>query len=436
MPKKIYDIVPPKTAPKEESEKFPVAVKVSTRRNRTPAPDPVLQPQIEPQVLYKRQRRFPLREVFVGGFIMVFLAGFYYAGKLAKADVEIWPTLGELEFQERLTADITATAVDLDHKIIPAQYVEEIQENWQQFDATGSSSNDVKAQGTIRIYNKISPATSFALKVGTHFLSDSGKYFLTLEKVTIPAASKNQPGSVEVKVQAQDAGGDYNIKSSKFSVPKLSGTAYYYSIFAESKEDMVGGSIGKVTRVSEDDLENAKSSLTRTLLDQAQQSLQKKLSEDDVLVQGAISKDIVSASSDVKANAVIDKFNQSAKVRVSALVFKKSDLSKVINHEIQSQIKEDQSFLEDKVDIEYSPQLIDMKAGKETLDLRVATKIYNKIDVSYLAGVMGRKSAEEIKSLIDGKYGSEISGVKINLWPFWVKKTPADRSKINVQLNF
>ena len=75
--------------------------------------------------------------------------------------------------------DMTIVNIDFENKVIPAQYIEVQQDGQQEFQATGSASNDGKAKGTITIYNKISPSSSFTLKIGTHFLSDSGKYFVS-----------------------------------------------------------------------------------------------------------------------------------------------------------------------------------------------------------------------------------------------------------------
>lgn len=436
MPKKIYDVMPPKPAPKEKNidlsaraGKLPITFKETPKESRN-----IQKPLKETSP--KKARRFPVKEICIGGLLIVILIGIYFAAKLAKADIEIWPKVEDLTIQERITADTSAKAVDLPHKVIPAQYIEQEQESWQEFEATGSSSNNTKSTGKIIIYNKISPATSFTLKIGTHFLSDSGKYFVTLEKITIPAMKKNQAGSIEVKVDAQDAGADYNIGPSKFSVPKLSGTAYYYSIFAESKEDMSGGSTGTVKKVTKDDIENAKNSLTQKLLGQAEEALRNRLSQDDILLEGAISKDVIITTADIKPDALIDKFTQSAKVKVSALVFKRSDLEEIIKDSILTQLPESQTFLENNIDINYSPELIDISAGKETLDLQLTAKTYNRIDVDSLTNLMARKSVNEIRSIVDGKYGDEISNVKINLWPFWVKKAPQDKNRIHVDLKF
>lgn len=425
MSKKIYDILPPKIVPKvkDSVESLSGKNKVGTIQEKTSD--------------QTNKKHFPLKEILAGGFIIVFLLGIYFYNKLPKAEIQIWPKLDTITLQEKIIADKTVNAVDLSKKFIPAQYIEQTEDSWQEFKATGTVSNDSKSSGTIKIYNKINPPSSFTLKIGTHFLSDSGKYFVTLEKITIPSAiSKNAPGSVSVKVQAQEAGPDYNIGPSKFSVPKLSGTDYYYSIFAESDKKMAGGYTGSSKKVTKDDILQAKETLTKKLLSQAEDSLKNKLSVDDILLDGAISKSVIDASSDIKADSIIDKFIESAKVKVSALVFKKQDLEKFAKDDILSQLADSQSFLEKSLDVHYVPELIDVKNGSETLDLQLSAKTYYSIDTNDLVNSISKKSSDQIKEVFSEEYGDKISDIKINFWPFWVNKAPKNKNRIKINLNF
>lgn len=424
MSKKIYDIKPPKIVHKEKnSAKNPVGgakIKKHTKKNDS---------------LHKK-RIFPLKEVLVGSSIIVFLLGIYFYNKLPRANILISPKLESLTLQEKITTDKTINIIDLSGKVIPAQFIEQVEESWQEFQATGSTSNDSKASGTVKIYNKISPSTPFTLKTGTHFLSDSGKYFVTLEKVTIPAAKNKTPGSITVKVQAEEPGTDYNIGPANFSVPKLSGTIYYYSIWAESDDNMTGGYTGTLKKVTKDDISQAKESLTKKLLSKAENSLKSKISPEDVLLDGAISREIISSSSDIKVDSIIDKFNQSAKVKVSALVFKKQDLEKFSKDYILSQLSDSENFLEKSLDIKYSPELIDIKKGAEIINLQLFFKKYHNINEVDLTDLVFRKSSQEIKDIVDGKYKDKVSKVEVDFWPFWVHKTPADKNRVKIELVF
>src|SRR3989344_3136043 len=176
MAKKIYDIVPPKLARK------------AVNTAKTAAKDGKRIKHHKEVTHHNKKSNFPLKEILVGGGVIVVLLSFYAYIKLPKADIQISPKMDTLTLQEKITADKSINSVSLASKVIPAQYVEIQKDGVQEFPATGSASNDGKATGTIVIYNKITPLTSFTLIKGTHFLSDSGKYFITLAKITIPAA--------------------------------------------------------------------------------------------------------------------------------------------------------------------------------------------------------------------------------------------------------
>lgn len=434
MAKKMFDILPPKTVKKIEKEvKSLLGDDKKSKKAR-------VDKKHTKELKEKRARRFPLREVLAGsGILLLVVLGVLYF-KLQKADVDVWPKTEVLSFKEQVMADKTVDAIDSNSRTIPAQYFEEEKDLWQEFKATGNASNDGKAGGTIVVYNKYSPATPLSLKSGTHFLSDSGKYFVTLSKISVPAAKKVNgkivPGSISVKVQAAEAGEAYNIKPAKFSVPKLSGTAYYYSIYAESEKDMTGGFESEVKKVTEEDIQNAKDAVTKVLQDSAIESLKSKISQEYVLLDNAILTEITESVSAVKAGAVVDKFNYSAKIRATALAFKKSDLESFVKQYIVSNILESETFLDNSVDISYSAKTVDIKDGKMVLNLEFSAKTYRDIDKDYLAGLFRDKSATKIKEIVNSELGEDVSNVEAKLWPFWTTKAPKDKSKIKVELKF
>jgi hypothetical protein len=440
MAKKIYDILPPEIIKKAKDSLKSLDVagkrkKVRTKNTHSTSNKKAKNPQIKP-VADIIKKGFPAKEVLIGGLIAISLLGIYFYKKLPKADIEIWPKLNVLNIEVKVTADKTIDAIDLNKNAIPATYIEQTEEGSQEFQATGIAPNDSKATGFIKIYNKISPTTPLTLKKGTHFLSDSGKYFITLEKVTIPAAQKKVPGSIEAMVQAKESGKEYNIGPSKFSVPKLSGTEYYYSIFAESENDMTGGYSGSLKKVIKDDISQAKDDLTKKLLTRAEEKIISKFSKDDVILEGSVLREIISSSSDAKPELLAEKFNYSAKVRVSALMFKKQDLEKFAKDYVSAQLSYPESFLEKSMDVSYSPDLIDIKKGVETINLQSRVKTYRSLDINSLIDSLTEKSSEDIKEAINLNYGDNASDIKVKFWPFWVKESPINKNRINVNLNF
>ncbi len=383
-----------------------------------------------------KEKRFPLTEILIGIGVIILLLLVWLFFRLPKADIVIWPKVDTLTLHETIVADASVHSPDVNLKTLPARYVEVQKQGQQPFPATGSISSDQKASGTITVYNKISPSSPFTLIAGTHFLSDSGKYFVTTQKVVVPAAKGNTPGTINVTVQAQDTGSDYNVGPSKFSAPKLSGTTYYYSIYAQSNNAMAGGSTGKSKQVTSDDIASAKDVLTKKLLQDAQTSLKNSIGGDDIIVDGAMASTIVSATSDVPANGLKDTFNESATVKAFAMVIKKQDLQTYIKSDATSQLPAGKNLLDKNSSTTTTLSSVDMQAKKETLQVTSSIGTYHAIDTNHLSDVVGGKSSDQIKQLFDQLYHDQISELKVNLWPFWVTKAPTNKNRITIELKF
>jgi len=425
MPKKIYDIVPPKVSRHAQEQIKDFLSDNKKKKHKTSR---------------KKEKSFSWKPVIAISGVVVLGLAVYLFFSLPRVNVEIWPKVDVLNYKQTLTADKSALSVDLTEALAPAQYFVEEKQGSEDFPATGNASNEGKASGTITVYNKYDPPTPLTLKAGTHFLSDSGKYFVSLQKIVIPAGKKSgskvTPGSIEIKVEAVEGGEDYNIKAAKFSVPKLSGTSYYYSIYAESTKAMTGGYAGKVKKVTEDDIAGAKDVLTKKLLSDAEASLRSKISSEYILLDNAISSETTSASTNTKSGAVIDSFTYQANVKVSALAFKKSDLEKFAKDYIVSQIPDQRIMLDKTFNLNYSAQSVDIKAGKATLSLDFSAGNYQDIDRNSLIPSLVNKNGDQIKETVKDSLGDKISDIKVNFWPFWVKKAPKSQKAVTIELKF
>lgn len=402
-----------------------------------PKPNPIL--MLPAKTVHHVKRHFMRWLVVLLLIILVGVGGYLYVA-LPKATITVTPKTQTVAFQDNVSIDKSLSGINVEKKIIPGRVVVTEKQDTQEFWPTGIASGDVKASGKITIYNNISPASSFSLKAGTHFLSDSGKYFVTLEKVTIPAATgskgKMTPGSVDVNVQAEEAGPDSNIKPAKFSVPKLSGTAYYYTIWADSKDAMTGGFSGSVKKVIKSDLDQAKETLTEKLFNQAQDELAKSLSDDEVLLSSALVKNMVDASADVKVDAVVEKFNETVKVKVSGLVFKKSDLALFTKNDLANHVDEGKTVLEKSVNTSYVAKNVDVTKGTAELEISTSLQEYKKVGEDVLSDMVLGKNAEEIQQVIGQAYDGQVSQLNIDFWPFWVSRVPNDKTRVEVEVIF
>jgi hypothetical protein len=422
MPRKIYDIRPPKTVHKIAASSGPRQVREKERRHR------------------KKENHSIWLPISICILVVLFAVGVYLFFKLPKADIAIWPKVDTLSFKQTITADKSADLVDSAKAVIPAQYFQTTKTNAQDFPATGNASNEGKASGAIIIYNKYDPPTPFTFKAGTHFMSDSGKLFVTFQKIVIPAAkklgSKITPGSVQIDVQAVEAGDSYNIAPSNFSVPGLKGTAYYYSIYATSTSAMAGGYTGKVKKVTADDIQGAKDILTKKTTSDALSDLKNQISSDYILLDNAILSNVTSASTQTKSGAIADNFNYSVTVTASALAFKKSDLDQFAKNYIVSQMPEGTIMLDNSLKVDYSASVVDVSGGKATLNLDFSSGVYQNINKNSMALSLLGENADQIRQTINSSLGDQVSKIKINFWPFWVASAPNSQKAVNIELKF
>ena len=447
MPKKIYDIKPPKAASNGEKVAKLAGAKAAPKRRRVATKKVAAAPEMihTPTPAAKKEtfprlpgngRPFPLVQTAIGGGVVVLLllAGYFYL-TLGSATIHISPKTDTLSFVETVTADKSYDNVNLLKKVIPARVLTAQKSVTQQFPATGNASNAGQATGTITVYNKITPPAPLSLKTGTHFLSDGGKYFVTLSKIVVPAMKGSTPGSINVNVQAQESGADYNIGPSKFSVPGLSGSSYYYSIYGSSTSAMSGGYTGNVKKVTADDISGAKDVLVKKVSDDLKASLQSQISPDEVLLGRAIAAGTTTASADAKEGAVQQNFNETANVSETALVFKKEDIQKFALLDAQSKLADGKDLVEKTVSMSYDPVSVNTQSGIETITLKVSATEHFVIDASPVINSLVGKSASQIEDVITTQFADKISSVKVNFWPFWVSRAPKDPAKIKVSLD-
>ena len=405
MPKKIIDIFPPSPARnlKEKIFSFPQKTKKFWSKKKA---------------------------LLILFFIVLVPALFLIHFAFSKVTIDIWPEMQLLEFEEGITADLEKKNNDdlVLSKTIPAQTIDtgEIIAS-QSFPSSGRVAKEGKAQGKITIYNNYRLSQYLVANTRFQAPSDQVLYFRSTKAVTIPAK-----GTLEIDVIADRSGEEYNIEPVTFSIPGLLGLPQYTSIYGKSFSKMEGGFKGEVSKVEEEDLERAKNVLVEKLFNEARESLKIKGGNDYVLLDDAIEKEILDASSSLEAGVEAQSFVFQAKVKMQALAFKKSDLEYFAKEFIKSKISEGQKMKEDSLKIYYSPESVNLNIGKITLKLKFSAKVYSDIDVNSLKKIVSNKSLADAKSILEKQ--TQVEQVEISAWPFWIEKVPSDAEKIKIEL--
>jgi len=450
MKKKVIDIFPPKEKRKTfeavlpEKEEFFVGEQVISNKEKGESFFSRFIGKIkkigELFKLPKTKILFP--SLLVGVLLFVFLV-FHFA--FSQAKIEIWPEGEKVSFETKLTLDTNKAESDFSDKVIPGQLLVAEKTISETFSASGRLKKEEKAEGMIRVYNNYSTSAQALLAI-TRFVSTEGKLFRTPIRVIIPGAwydkGKLVAGEVDIKVVADQAGPEYNIGASTFSIPGFAGTDKYTKFYAQSFQPMSGGFSQEVSQVTAADLRKAETVLISKARDEAEAALKEELrtrGEAEYLdfdrLENIIQTEFAEGVSSAASGALAESFNFQVRAESKVLVFKKADLESFAEGFIMSQIANGPERRVDResMEVDFSPEIMDIEEGKMSLSLEVSAKVYANIDISSLKNELQGKSSLEARFLLGNQ--PEAVQAKVEFWPFWVKSAPKDENKIKIKLN-
>ena len=389
--------------------------------------------KVEKKVLIYREKKGKLPHLVIGLILVILIMGLiFFSFYFSKAEVEIWPETKDISFKTEIKIDEKTEEIGPDlwfkQKSIPGQFLEKEKEFSREFPSSGVIEKKGFAQGKIRVHNN--SRKPITLIRDTRFLSDKGKQFHSLKRITIPARSYLD--GVEVKAAAP--GKEYNIGPSKFSVPGLAGTPLYILIYAESFEPMKGGFLEKAPQVTQDDLKQAEQILLEESFRQGKESLKKAVAEDYILLDDLLEQEVIEKFPLAKVGQELSTFVFKAKIKSTGFIFKKADLESFAREFIYSQIEPNKKLVEKSLNLNYLVEERDLGQGRVILSLEISAEVYSELNLYVLKEKIRGKSAVEGEYFLEKT--PEILKAKIIISPFWVKNVSQNERRIEMDLKF
>lgn len=372
--------------------------------------------------------------IFILLAVLIFL--FFY---LPKAVIVIWPETENADFSLTVTIDGGANDISLANRVIPGNMFEVEKSVSDDFSASGRATKEGKAEGTITVYNEYSTQSQVLIPT-TRFISTEGKLFRTPTRVVIPGGrqegGKFVPGQINIKVVADEAGPEYNIGPSTFSVPGFAGTDRYTKFYAKSSQAMTGGFLEGGSLVTKDDLEEAKNYVTAAAKEEAESALLEDLGSEAkssfIFIDSVVQTEVTETFSSAQESQEINTFDYRARAVSKTLIFRKADLESFAKEYILSKFTEGREVWTESLTISYSPETINLASGKMVLSLNVSAKVYQSLDSGRLKEVVSGKSLTGSKIFLENQAG--VTRAEVEFWPFWVKRAPGDLDKIGITL--
>lgn len=409
MSQKIYDIKPPEKATSNK--------KRSTGEN-------------------KKTRGKGFFAGIAAGLIFISAIIFFFS---FRAEIDIWPKTDGVEKEETFSVDITTEGIN---DSLPGVIFEtDFLEDYREFEATGYQDEETKASGTVIVSNQ-HWSQNQPLVEGTRFETEDGLIFKSTDGFVVPGGDQNNPGEIEVEVEADEAGPDYNLEEAEFRLPGLEGAPSYQGVTAYLESPITGGAIGERTVVSEEDIENARQEIINSLLSEGRKILEsgkggEYLMEEDSQYGYEIQEEEISA----RAGEAVDSFSIRIRARIDVFTFTEVDfrdllVSRILSEfeDLENNLESEKRVYEESLSFNYGFSEIDWSRGEGSLEVEFAGEVYSDIDESRLLERAKGGSRDDLKGFLERQ--DFIRRAEVKFRPFGIGPIPENSERIRVNLNF
>lgn len=369
------------------------------------APVPALPKKTQPMTAVSiTGRKAHMIFLILGGISLLSLAGALLFFFLPKAEVHVTPykTIRTADIESDGRTDVSSA----DDAMLLVRILEKDKEVVLTVATTGKSGGtSQKARGTVVIYNNYGTDPQ-PLVATTRLETADGKLFRLVSGVTVPGMTgtggAKEPGAIEAEVIADQAGEEYNIGSSEFTIPGFKGGSKYEKFSAKSTKAMTGGGssgasdLAVVAAVDIDTAEReAKAKAKEDFLNEIRGELLPDERALDEQIDIAASVPIALPQIGTAANA----FEYRGVFRVRAFVFSE----RTIREKAESVVEKDIGgirFRPVSVSITYGDSVPDFSGGAVRLRAHASVTMESDIDRDMLKTALLGKNEDGIKQAL------------------------------------
>lgn len=383
----------------------------------------------------KFKLKFPLKKfgVFVTvTFIGLFVFGYIY---VPKVNIKIAVATEKIEFDTEITADKNEKSSDIEKGILAADFIEFNKEGSKKYNATGKKNIGTKATGTITVSNTYS-TTAQTLVAGTRF-SAGGLIFTSTANATVPGYTDPgggiEAGSVNISVQADDVGSNYNVSSSSdFLIVAFEGTDKDDKITGSNSSAFTGGDSREATVVSAADINKAKNEFSKEIVELAKEEAREKAEEGKVLLDEVLKVEIVETSVSPGLDEEVAQFTVTIKVEVKALAYSEKELESSYKKQAEKEGMGLKQLIRGGYDeATLSITNIDMENGTFVLGLKSDIFLSSILDSNAIKDEIIGQTSDKSEGYILGLEG--VQDVDFDFMPSFVKRVPRIRDHITIE---
>jgi hypothetical protein len=372
-----------------------------------------------PLRIVARPPRFPFATFFA--LIAVIAASVGALFYFSVASVEVTPTTASATVQSTFSANQAAGA--LPYEMVSAQKIAS-----QSVAGSGTKAVTSNASGMITVYNTQTKAQH--LVTNTRFASTGGLVFRVRQAVTVPGGSTARPGTVSVRVYADQPGSTYNVGPTSFTVPGFAGTPQATAVYARSTSAMTGGSSGTEPVVDAALEGQTRVALVKALQADLRASLEKQIPPGYVLLEGAATTTYEALPSAPSATAGMVEIKEQG--TITAVVFANKELAKAVASSVLGLGYQGGGVrMATTSALRFSVAAFpDPAAQSFSFSLTGTTELIYEVDPTALAASIAGKTRSAAEVALTNY--PEVKRAVLILRPFWRQTFPEDPSGIKV----
>lgn len=365
--------------------------------------------------------------VFVGilaGIVLLVLAYIF----LPTAKVILNTKAQKTPINVQFTLDAGTKRSDPEAAIVAADQITTTKDLSAQYTASGKKDIGTKASGTITISN-CSNSDDFTIPAGTS-LSSSGQKFTLNASAAVPGAkfsngNCSKAGTASGSITATANGDSYNISNGTFSI---SG----YDSKVTGSGSTTGGSSKVVTVVTQGDIDKAKNEMIANATEGAKQELSKKGNDNQKVFADTFSSEVSNISATSPEGSESSGGTVSARVKYSELAAAKSDIDKVFEVQLKTQVPaNNQLYQTGSSDAIYT---VAKSTGDSAQMQAVGNAFYGQtIDTEAVSKEVSGKSKKSAADVVQPKY-PQVESVQVESTPALMPYLPFFANRIEVEI--
>lgn len=396
---------------------------VATRAGAQSDPSPVRQrPRADGRTMVSRLVGLAVVAAVLGG---VLYAAYLYLPNVSVSLTPMSRPAGPVSVE--VTADPAVAVADPGSGIVPAERIDVPLSATDQFAATGSEVEEIRATGSVRF---TSENTLFEVPIpeGTRLTTTDGAAFETTLGVTISQASfQSGPSTVKAPVRAVDPGPAGNVEAA--TITALPQPIVAQLVRVTNPQATSGGERVETLVVTRADYDAAVAELQQVLDSQ----LASALADPETTPRGlrlfpetaAREQPTMDVAAGDLVGQAVEVFSLSAASRGTVLAVEESAIAEIAADQLAASMAPGARLFPDSVVTTMGePRIV---GGRIVYEVEAAGQLYEPIDHSELVAAIRGRTVSEARAILDS-YGS----VSITPWPDFIDTVPDDARRIDL----